>query len=122
VPSALSVQTRDDGEATTLILAGDLDLASVKTLEVELEAQWRTDAQLVVVDLRSVGFVDSSGLRALITAALTAEQLGRRLAVLGGPDKAQRLHPFSSEVRGLTVVDRPEQLHDTQHWPRPAEP
>jgi anti-anti-sigma factor len=112
MPSAFSIQTQRDGDTTTLLLTGDLDLASVKTLEPQLDAQWSTPARLLVVDLRLVEFMDSSGLRTLIDAALRAEQQGRRLAIVGGPPKTRRLLAM---VDGLTVIDSPRNCTALHH-------
>ena len=41
-------------------------------------------AQLVVLDLRELAFMDSSGVHAIVNASIRARQVGRRLVLLRG--------------------------------------
>jgi anti-anti-sigma factor len=65
----------------TLVASGELDIASAVLLLEALEAPELTRAASVVIDLRAVQFIDSSGLRALLRAN---EALGERLQLIPG--------------------------------------
>jgi anti-sigma B factor antagonist/stage II sporulation protein AA (anti-sigma F factor antagonist) len=62
---ALSLHVRRDGNATTIVAAGALDLASAA--ELRTAAYEASDgARDVVLDLRGLTFIDSSGLGTLL--------------------------------------------------------
>ena len=75
-----------------IALAGELDLAGAATLEQELAL---VHADALVVDLRGLEFMDSSGLRAIANCALRAQDAGRRFALdprRGTSDASVRHH------------------------------
>lgn len=59
--------TRDEQDSSAVfILEGDIDIASSMTLREELLQAAPDGSEHVVVDLSGVGFMDSSGLAALV--------------------------------------------------------
>jgi anti-anti-sigma factor len=68
----------DDGW-TTVTVAGELDLATVPQFAEAVRGA--LDAHGVVIDLASVSFMDSAGVRALNTAFREAEASGRSLRI-----------------------------------------
>ena len=66
-PTGFSISISDRDGRAVVVLRGELDLATAPDLEAALNE--RLDAgQDVVVDLRELDFMDSTGLRALVTA------------------------------------------------------
>lgn len=64
----LAVRTAKDGNACVVSLRGELDLANAATAEAALnDALKATEAQ-VVVDLRELEFIDSTGIALLVGA------------------------------------------------------
>jgi anti-anti-sigma regulatory factor len=53
---------------------------------------------------------DSTGLSVLVRAHQRAEEQGRRLAMVKGPQQVQRLLSLTGVADRLTLVDRPEEL------------
>jgi anti-sigma B factor antagonist len=51
---------------TTLLLAGELDAATVPQLELALDKAENAGAEQIVVDLERLTFIDSTGLQALV--------------------------------------------------------
>jgi anti-anti-sigma factor len=82
-----------------LRVTGDLDAASAPAMEralIEAEAA-HDDRGPLVVDLRGVAFMDSSGLRTLVAASLRAGRRGTRVALRNvGPELGRLL-----EITGL---------------------
>jgi anti-sigma B factor antagonist len=106
---AFAISRRDAGEGTLVAPRGDLDLATVETLDAALRrAQESHD--LVVLDLRQVPFMDSSGLHALIAADQRARERGGRLVVVQGGDQIRRLLGLTGADRQLEVVDDPAEV------------
>jgi anti-anti-sigma factor len=98
----LRVGSFRDGDTHVVVLEGELDLATMEGVARELERAGGTDARLIVVDLRELGFIDCSGLR-VVWAAHQRE--GERLVLVRGPDHVQRVFEISGLVTLLPFVD-----------------
>lgn len=75
----------------TLIPEGHLDVESVRAFMDAAKALIAAADQPIVVDLASVGFLDSSGLGALIAAKNVAEMKGLELTLRNMPARIRRL-------------------------------
>jgi anti-anti-sigma factor len=82
----------------TLALTGELDLDSANRLEEEVREVCASGAALVI-DLRKVTFMDSTGLRVLILAGTLCGEKGHELRIIPGEDIQRTL-----EVSGLDRV------------------
>ena len=82
----LAVTSVRDGDIHTLGLAGELDLASAGDVEAELRRVEATDAEVILVDLFGVSFIDSTGIKVLVTAS--ARERGRNRLLLDRPSPA----------------------------------
>ena len=69
-------------------VAGELDIETSPQLEQTLR---EPSAQLVVLDLRELAFMDSTGVHTIVNASARARQLGRRLVLLRGPPRVDRV-------------------------------
>lgn len=78
-------------------LAGELDLASTGLLYDASEHLATEGAVGLSLDLREVEFIDSTGLRAVLTVAEHCRAQGIEFRVIPGPAQVQRLF----EVTGL---------------------
>lgn len=65
----LVVRTAKEGDSHVISLCGELDLANAGTAETALEASLAENASQVVIDMRELEFIDSTGI-ALLVAAL----------------------------------------------------
>jgi anti-anti-sigma factor len=110
VESGFRVDVRSKNGTTVVVVSGELDVASGPTLEEELARAEGSEAQLVILDLRELEFIDSTGLGILIKAHQPAETTGRRFAVVRGPSQVQRLLGLTGLEERLTLVDSPEEL------------
>jgi anti-sigma B factor antagonist len=68
---AFSVRAEQDGDALVIRASGELDLSVADKFEAELRQAIAKDAS-VFIDLSKVGFIDSTGMRALVVAAKLA--------------------------------------------------
>jgi anti-sigma B factor antagonist len=110
VQSNFNVEAHDDDNAVLITLTGELDLASSPDLEHELEEGAASRAKLVVVDLRTLEFMDSTGLSVLVRAHQRAAQTGQRFGVVRGPQQVQRLLSLTGVADRLEIVDDPNEL------------
>lgn len=75
-----------------LEFVGDLDSFTVPHAQDALyDAAAQDDLRLVVIDLRGLTFIDSSGLRLLRHAKTRLDQAGLRLAIAHGEETIRRL-------------------------------
>jgi anti-sigma B factor antagonist len=92
LPSLAFECSSTDGSvgAAWVHVAGELDIAAAPQLSRALrESQVRS--RLVVLDLRELSFMDSSGVHAIVDASICAREAGRRLVVLRGPPNVDRM-------------------------------
>lgn len=105
-----------DGQNAAWIGArGELDLASAPQLERTLH-EALDSARMIVLDLRQLTFIDSTGLHLIIEAHGRARDAKRRLVLIRGPAQIHNLF----ELVGL--ADRLEIVDLEQDDPRDASP
>jgi anti-anti-sigma factor len=90
-----------------VVVQGDLDLDAVPTLDEQLTLLEQDGVKAIIVDLRDLSFIDSTGLRALLDATSRAANDGHRLAIVGAPDPARRLFEITGTER---ILNEPEGL------------
>ena len=106
----LEVDTREQENAVHLALIGELDLSTVEKVEEELRRVEDGGAKTVVLDLSSLSFLDSTGLRTIVTADQRARKSGRRLAIVKGPDTVHRVFTITRLDERLEIVDGADDL------------
>jgi anti-sigma B factor antagonist len=72
-------------------MAGELDMVTVPILTKELALVEQDGVGAIMLDLRDVSFVDSSGLHALLQAHQRAKSNGHRLILIGASPSTRRL-------------------------------
>ena len=110
VDNHFKVQARRKGTALILVVGGELDLASSGELEREVRLALDSDAASVIVDLREVEFIDSTGLGVLVKAHQQAGEAGREFALVRGASQVQRLLSLTGLAERLTMADTPEEV------------
>lgn len=88
--------TTDDG-VVTVALDGELDIASAPLLDAALADVERGGERTLLLDLARVRFMDSTGLRTLLSARRRAEAAGRSLRLANLPPDVERVF----EVTGV---------------------
>jgi anti-sigma B factor antagonist len=111
------VDSQITGRAVTLVLSGELDLMSSPILDQALEGAFASNPDLIVLDLRELEFMDSTGLHRLVAAQQRAVQSGRRFGVVRGGEQVQRLFDLTGIAELLTIVDAPEELAEVDQTP-----
>lgn len=103
--TALQITTSDRADSVHVELSGELDLASAPKLEDELKHVEDGGPSVIVLDLRALSFMDSSGLRALLAADARAKEAGRRLVLVRGDERVQRVLRITRLDERLEIVD-----------------
>ena len=98
-------------ESGGMVLAfqGELDISSVQRAEAELQrAEGEMDKGApIVLDLRALEFMDSTGLRFILGAHQRAKEAGRRFAVVQGPDAVDRVFRVTRVDSLVDIVASP---------------
>ena len=97
-PEEFSISATERAGALHVTLRGELDLATAPELEELLDARLAAGEE-VVVDLRGLQFMDSSGVRVLVAGHAQASRAGTRL-LLVRPDRESAVSKII-EVSGL---------------------
>ncbi|MGH9166404.1 MAG: STAS domain-containing protein [Acidimicrobiia bacterium] len=90
------------GDTAVVAPIGELDLATVERFRQAASAAAR-QAPTVVLDLRRLSFIDSSGLHAIVDLDAQAG----RLIVVRGPQAVQRVFQITTLDKRLEFVDEP---------------
>ena len=101
----LDVRTEDRDGLVHMALVGELDLSSVAKVQEELRRIEAGSPRTVVVDLSKLTFLDSTGLRCIVTADERAREDGRRIVIVRGPDAVQRVFAITRLEERLEMVD-----------------
>jgi anti-sigma B factor antagonist len=79
------------GGTFTIVPVGELDIATAPLLDEQLHSPEWWAAKRVVLDLRGLTFMDSSGVRCLLRADAASRADSDRLELIPGSEQIQRL-------------------------------
>jgi anti-anti-sigma factor len=107
-PGDFEVLTNRDGATLVVSPRGEIDLATVGVVREAVDAE-QQPGEALVLDLREVGFMDTSGLRYVLELHERAKQEGFGLLLVRGPSAVQRVFEVSGLEPRLPFVDDPSQ-------------
>jgi anti-anti-sigma factor len=110
VESNFDVEVVNGTQAVVIGVRGELDLASSPAREQGHERGAAATAEVVIVDLRNLEFMDSTGLSVLVRAHQRATENGQRFGVVRGPQQVQRLLSLTGVADRLNLADSPDEL------------
>ena len=94
-----------------IALTGELDLSATASLEEEIGRLAADDGvRRVVLDLRELEFMDSTGLRMVALAERSLGAAGRPRVLVRGPDAIHRVFAITRMDEHLSFVDDPGSL------------
>ena len=101
----LSTQLLDDG-VVEIAAAGEIDLATSQLLREAVDVSCKREGlRVVIIDVRDVSFIDSTGLRALWHAREKAQAAGCELILRSPSDAVRHLLKLTKLERVFAVVD-----------------
>ena len=86
-----------------LILCGEIDFASARTLEAELHRAENALPRRIVLNLAALDFIDSTGIHLLIDAQQRADAMGHELVLTHVPPQAERLFSLTGIDARITI-------------------
>lgn len=91
--------------AAVVAPSGELDVATVERLRARLREC--EDAPVLILDMRGVGFMDTSGLQLIFEQQRRAQEGAFELVVVRGSRQLQRLFDIAGFADRLRMVDDP---------------
>ena len=102
----MELTTREDGSVTILSLQGDLVIGEPEAMFKKTVTRLLEQGQVyLLVDLSQVGFLDSSGLGALVRAMTNSQKEGGQTKLLNAGPQVRRLLE-------MTKLDSVFEIHD----------
>ena len=102
----MDLKTREDGDVTILTVVGDLVIGEPETTFKKTVTRLLEEGKIhLLVDLEAVGFLDSSGLGALVRALTLAQKEG-------GQAKLLHAGPQVRKLLQMTKLDSVFEIHE----------
>jgi anti-anti-sigma factor len=91
-------------DAAWVHVAGELDIATAPELALTLHESQQL-AQLTVLDLRELTFIDCAGVHTIVNASLRARKAGRRLVLVRGRPAIYRIFTLTGSTDDVDIAD-----------------
>jgi stage II sporulation protein AA (anti-sigma F factor antagonist) len=110
VADQLRIDVRQDSGRVILTLAGELDMASSELLEQALAGEDVLGESMVVLDLQQLQFIDSTGLRVILTTLDRCRERGQEFAITPGSEQVQRLLSVTGVAEHLPTIATADEI------------
>jgi anti-anti-sigma factor len=100
-----TMSERREGETVVVALAGELDLGNVGEVQRRLD-ELRGEGRPTVLDLDGLSFLDSTGIRLLLTVREASERDGWSFHVTRGSDRVRRVLEAAQVADRLPYADQ----------------
>jgi anti-anti-sigma factor len=105
VPEPFRIDIEPHRATVAAIAHGEIDLVSAPELATQLGELLGTGFARIVLDLRDVPFIDSSGLRVILDTDAACGRRGVEFAMVPGPTSVQRLFQLTGTDAQLQFVE-----------------
>jgi anti-sigma B factor antagonist len=99
------VDVEPDRESVRVAPVGELDIATVDKLQSEVSRLLGTGFERIVLDLRGVRFLDSTGLRLVLELDAAAKADSHELCVIRGSDVVHRIFEVTQVADRLHFIE-----------------
>jgi anti-anti-sigma factor len=103
--NTFSVANLRGGERPVVALRGEFDIAAEGDFRAAIEQALEREPRELTVDLRQLGFMDSTGLRSLLALHRRCRALGCRLRLLRGRPTVDRIFTLSMTDAMFEFID-----------------
>jgi len=104
LPEPLSIRSSREGGLHRFLLTGELDIATVPMLDAAFDAVYGDEAaEMIVVDLTELSFMDSTGIHLLLRMHAACED-DDRLRVVNGSPPVVRLFDVTGVRDHLPII------------------
>lgn len=117
----LQITTADHEHLAVLAVTGEIDIATSTQLRQAIDEVVRAGAIDVVLDLRQVTFMDSSGRSVVVGRLKMLRRVDGRLSVVGADAKIRRIFEVTGLDQVVPLYDTVEEVPELGgHRPAPA--
>ncbi|HET8600399.1 MAG TPA: STAS domain-containing protein [Segeticoccus sp.] len=102
----LSVSSEDDGDSTVITVGGEVDVYTASVLREQLDQQIGAGRRHLVLDLRGVAFMDSTGLGVLVGRLKLIRMRGGTMRLVCNSERILK-------VFAITGLDKVFQIFDS---------
>jgi anti-sigma B factor antagonist len=110
VEEHLRIDVRREQDRIVLGLHGELDLVGAPLLQSEIEDPGFDTTRMVVLDLQNLQFLDSAGLRVILTAHERSQTRGQGFALTRGTRQVQRLLSIAGVDEHVNIIASPDDM------------
>jgi anti-sigma B factor antagonist len=110
LPEPFGVQVQFVERSARVTVTGELDLLTAPELERALERVVAGGAERVVLDLRALAFLDSTGIAVIIRFRHRAETAGAAVAIVRGRSGVHRVFIISGVEEQFVFLESPDEL------------
>jgi anti-sigma B factor antagonist len=108
VQDQLQIVVRHEADRVILALDGELDMATAEQLTHAMDG---LDGEtMVVLDLEQLQFIDSTGLRSVLSVLEHCRDRGQEFAVTRGSQQVQRLLGVTGVAKHLRIIDAADEV------------
>jgi anti-sigma B factor antagonist len=99
------VDVEPERDAVRVAPVGELDIATVDKLRAEVDRLRESGFAKLVLDLRGVRFLDSTGLRLVLELDAAAKEASQELMLIRGSTVVQRIFEVTQVAERLRFID-----------------
>jgi anti-sigma B factor antagonist len=103
----LGIETAVDGPHPIVRLSGELDISGAEEAEASIANLEQTMPGDLIIDLRALEFLDSTGLRLILSADARARERDATTFIVRGPETVHRVFRMAGLEGRLTFVSDP---------------
>jgi anti-anti-sigma factor len=120
---SLTMHAYEEPGRYVLALGGELDLGSVPAFEAAAARLADMGRDELLVDISEVGFIDSTGVRAILTVKAECEQRACGFSVTHGSAATERVFELTRLLERLPFRQRPPERfrREVSLWPQDGE-
>lgn len=100
------VDVEPERDSVRVAPVGELDIATVEKLRAEVDRLRESGFAKLVLDLRGVRFLDSTGLRLVLELDAAAKEASQDLVLIRGSSVVQRIFEVTQVAERLRFIDR----------------
>jgi anti-sigma B factor antagonist len=108
-PELLQIGISHEADRVIVSLQGELDMANAPHLQSAIEGD-AIAGKTLVLDLDQLHFIDSTGLRIILSARERCRQAGQEFAITRGSSQVQRLLSVTGVAEHLRMIDTPDEV------------
>ena len=98
-------ETSHEYESAHILAVGELDMATAPILSEEINALRSAGFRHLTLDLSSLDFIDSTGLRLIVDCDAEARRDGFTIALISGPPAVERIFELTNTRAHLPFID-----------------